>query len=185
MKRSKNKKGMAVISWVLLLGFAIALATTIALWQVKQTEELSEGMIRFVSGGLQCENVQFNIQAKEGCSNLEVVNNGYFDINQFVVRGFSNSSVGAIVDKTSAPVKKLEPLNVGLINAEKAEIVPVIKVSDELVGCKDKTVEVTCKGLSEIQKFICEQADPDKCDLLEELETVSQGECCTILQLCC
>lgn len=185
MKLSKNKKGMAIVSWVLLLGFVIALATGVFIWQIKQTEELSQGMVKSVSGEMGCEGVVFNVVSRDGCSSLTVSNKGYFDIDQFVIRVFSDLGVDAVVDETFVPVKESSVLNVGVATADKVEVIPLVKVSEGLVGCEQKSVEVSCKGLSEIQKVACEEADPNKCELLGGLGIVTCGECCAELGLCC
>ena len=66
MKRGEpefwSKKAIApIVSFVLLIGLAVALGTGVYLWQVKQTEGISSGVVRYVSGVMECNEINFNV----------------------------------------------------------------------------------------------------------------------------
>lgn len=147
-----NKKGVgAAVAWVLLLGFSIALATTVFLWSTRQTEELSESAVRFVEGGMQCDNVMINValinQAdSEGKCNsdvccLKISNTRYLNIEKLILRSLDppevyehnnqlNVKTYATIDRSSwyGPV----------------EVMPVVKVNGDFVACKNKAITVQC-----------------------------------------
>ena len=183
----ESKKAIApVISMVLLLGLAVALGTGVYLWQVRQTGELGEGVVRYASGVLDCYNLNFNVYSMDGCTSIKVRNSGYFGIDGFVVRSFSSFGVGSEVQEVFVSAQESGILDVGLVDAEKVEIMPVIKVDEELIGCKDKVREVNCDGLDDVQAEACETADSQgTCKLLDGSGIVTSQECCDYLSKCC
>lgn len=169
-----------IIAFVLLLGLSVSIAIMVYVFSVRQVETLSEKGVSFVNAGMGCENVYLSVNSENGCSEVTVFNNGLFDINGLVVRSFSPFGAKSVVDEILVDVKKSASLSFGLVNADKLEVVPLLKVSDELVGCKGRMVSVSCEGLTDLQKFTCEQADPDSCDRLAETGIVTCEECHTI-----
>lgn len=182
-----NRKAVSqIVSWVLLLGFAIGLGTGVFLWQARQTEKLSESVVRYASGVLDCQNLNFNVYSSDGCTKVMVKNSGFFDIDGFVIRSFSSFGVGGVVEEVFIKAQKEGVLDVGLVDAEKVEVMPVVKVEGELVGCKDVIREVSCKGLDDIQVVACNTADSQgTCNLLGGLGVVTCQECCDNLKKCC
>ena len=56
------KKGAsAIVAWVLLLGFTIALATTIFYWTKSQATEMTEHTVEFVTGQMECQDISINV----------------------------------------------------------------------------------------------------------------------------
>lgn len=195
LKKSKKKKAehdcdgrkaiAPVISFILLLGFAVALGTGVYLWQVRQAESLSEGVVRYASGILACQNLNFNAQSSDGCTKVSIKNSGFFDVDGFVVRSFSSFGAGSEVKTVFVQAQKEGVLDVNLVDAEKVEVMPVIKVEGELVGCKDMVRSVDCKGLDDIQTEACNVADSQgTCSLLEGLGVVTCQECRDYLGKC-
>lgn len=185
MKKVANKVAVApVIAFVLLLGLAVGIASMVYTFSIRQAETLGEKAVSFVESGMGCENVYLNVKAEDGCSDVTVSNNGLFDINGLVVRSFGRFGAKSVTDEIVIDVKKDASLSLGLVNADKIEIVPLLKSSDGLVGCKDRAVSISCEGLTELQKFTCEQASPDNCDRLSGTGIVTCEECCNI-GLCC
>ncbi|MDP2906483.1 MAG: hypothetical protein Q8O03_00935 [Nanoarchaeota archaeon] len=189
-KKSKHdcdsKKAIApIIATVLLLGFAIALGTGVYLWQVRQTESLSKGLVRFASGILDCQNVNFNAYSSDGCTKVSIKNSGFFDVDGFVIRSFSSFGVGGEVEEVFVKAQGSTVLEVGLVDAEKVEVMPVVKVEGELIGCKDVVRKVACTGLDDIQKEACNSADnKGTCNLLDGLGIVTCQECYRHLGKC-
>lgn len=180
MERDCKKAIAPIISFVLLLGFAIGIASMVYTFSVKQAETLSEKGVSFVSGKMGCENVYLNVKAEDGCSDVTVLNNGMFDVKGLVVRSFSQLGAKSVVDEVLVNVKKDTSLTLGLINADKIEVIPLLKVGKEFFGCKDKLVSISCEGLSALQEFACEQADPDNCGDLAGTGIVTCEECNTL-----
>jgi flagellin-like protein len=159
-----NKKGISpIIATVLLLGFAISLATTVFLWMKGQTETMSESTVEYAEGEMQCQNVRINVE-KTGapvppdtsptCASLKISNKGYMTINQLAVRTFNPE--GSKLYPQSPDTNYLNPQSsncippcgvkteTGCSGCKKVEVMPIIKIGERLVGCKDRTVVVTC-----------------------------------------
>lgn len=183
----ETRKAVApIIATVLLLGFAIALGTSVYLWQARQTESLSKGMVRYASGVLECDNVNFNVNAEEGCTKTTIKNSGFFDIDSFVVRSFSNFGAGSRMREVFIDAQKSDVLELGLVSAERIEVTPVVKIEGELVGCKDKVREASCDGLDDLQAEACNAADSKgTCNLLAGSGIVACAECCKYSNKCC
>ncbi|MCG2718426.1 MAG: hypothetical protein L6408_06300 [Nanoarchaeota archaeon] len=183
-----GKKAVApIISLILLLGLAVGLATAISLWQFEQTENLGSSMVRFASGVMECNEINFNVYAKDGCTKTTIKNGGYFNVDGFVVRSFSNFGAGSKVrEDFFVKAQESDTLEIGLINADRIEVTPIIEVEGELVGCKDKVREAFCEGLDDLQAKACETADAQgNCNLLEGSGIVDKVECCDYLTKCC
>lgn len=165
-----SKRGISpIIATVLLLGFTVALATTVFLWMKGQTETLSESTVEYAEGELQCQNVRINVQDESGvgtkCKKLNIQNVGYLDINSVAVREFctdgsANSSLIKIdlkpkVIKGGVEVSGYEKLlgeseafcSGGInscVDCKKVEVTPIIEVLNRKVGCKDKMIVTEC-----------------------------------------
>lgn len=174
-----------IISTILLLGLAVAIGTAVYSWQVRQTEQLGKSMVRFASGVLECENINFNAQSSDGCTKVSIKNSGFFDVDGFVVRSFSSFGIGSEVETVFVEAQGSTVLDVGLVDAEKVEVMPVVKVEGELVGCKDVVRKVDCTGLDDIQMEACNDADSQgACSLLDGLGVVTCQECWKYLRKC-
>lgn len=184
---SESRKAIApIISTILLLGFAVALGTGVYLWHVGQTEKLGKGVIRYASGIMDCQNLNFNAFSSDGCTKVMIKNSGFFDVDGFVVRSFSSFGVGSEVKEVFVRAQGSTVFDVGLVDAEKVVVMPVVEVEGELVGCTDAVREVSCNGLDDIQVEACNVADSKgNCDLLDGLGVVTCDECCKVLKKCC
>lgn len=156
-----DKKGVgAVIAWVLLLGFTVALATTIFLWMKSQTETLTESTVEHVEGELQCQNVRINVIKSDGstCGRLDVSNKGYVVINQLSISSFDGASSSILYPDAEKEIKpqstnckpenncgiekNVNPKNITA--CKKIEVMPIIRISNRKVGCKDRMVVIEC-----------------------------------------
>lgn len=147
----KSKKGAGtVVAWVLLLGFSISLATTVFLWTTRQAEEMTESTVRFVEGGMQCDNVGINVAVKaatdctpqKSCC-LKITNVRYLNIEKIILRALErvdSAECGSLAATQPPPFifcgQDWAPQNVS--------VMPVVKVNNDLVGCKNKAVTVKC-----------------------------------------
>jgi len=142
----KNKKGAGtIIAWVLLLGFAIGLATTVFLWTTQQTEEMGKSAVKFVEGGMQCDNTMINVIKNTDCS-LTVKNSLYLNIEKVVLRNLEQVISKDCDGGSPLEVKKEITCTESIGWCGNVTVMPIIKVNDDLVGCKNKAVlvEVDC-----------------------------------------
>ena len=147
-----NKKGIGVIiGWVLLIGFTIGLATTVFLWTTKQTEELTEGAIRFVEGGMQCDNVMINVAVVDPdkylqCSGgssccLKITNTRYLNIEKIILKSLESVET----DECCSPLNVTEYAIIDKSGwSGKIEVLPIMKVNDDLVACTNKAITIEC-----------------------------------------
>ncbi|MBU4501242.1 MAG: hypothetical protein KKA79_01520 [Nanoarchaeota archaeon] len=184
--KKRTSRGIApIVSWILLLGFAIGLATLISLWQIDQTEDFGSSVIRYASGIMDCNELSFNVYSSDGCNTVKIKNSGYFSIDGFVVRSFSGFGAKSDVKEVFVKAQESGELEFILVSADRIEVMPIVDVEGEMVGCKDKVIESSCDGLTELQEFTCEQADPDNCGRLDGTGVVTCEECCENLEKCC
>lgn len=166
------------------MGFGVALGSTVFLWQSKYAKEVSGSLIRFVSG--ECEDFNFNAHSRNGCNKIVIKNVGYLRIDGFAIRSFSSLGMSSEIKEIVVKTEESTVLDVGVVDAEKVEMIPLIRVEDKLIGCQDKIRTVDCEGLDDIQMEACDTADSGgTCDLLGGLGIVSCEECCTHLEKCC
>lgn len=139
-----NKRGISiVVSWVLLIGFTIALAVSIYTWSREQAEQLTEQTVIYVEGKLDCSSVSINVASKEDCSKLNITNKGQLKIEQLVIRIFQdNDLVGDLSEQGLMPFEEVK-VATGLVG-NNLEVVPVIKVDKKLIGCVDKKIVKGC-----------------------------------------
>ena len=145
-----NKKGAgAIIAWVLLVGFTIGLATTVFLWTTRQTEELTEGAVRFVEGGMQCDNVMINVAVVDpakypecgvSCC-LKIANTRYLNIEKVILRSLESVET----DECCSPLNIKEYAIIDKSGwSGNIEVLPIIKVNDDLVACTNKAITIEC-----------------------------------------
>lgn len=147
----KKKGASAVVAWVLLLGFSIGLATTIFLWTTRQTEEMSESAVRFVEGGMQCDNVMINVAKTPGtCTPLIITNTRYLNVEKVLLRQLSNPAPNPVYCKGGDKLKINDPAvscpETLIPNGwtGKIEVIPIIKLDGDLIACKNKAITVEC-----------------------------------------
>ena len=164
-----DKRGVSpIIATVLLLGFAVALATTVFLWMQGQTKTMSESTVEYVEGEMQCQHVRINVIKSDGatCGKLDIHNKGYLKIKQLSIRSFDGTSSSILYpdpepSDCSLPSSNClkpqstncKPDNCGVwLNVDpknitactKIEVMPIIQIQTRKVGCKDRTILVKC-----------------------------------------
>ena len=154
-----------VVAWVLLLGFSITLGVFVFMWATKTTTSMTESTIKSIEGGMQCDNVQlyavFNEDPPESedfCRNITITNNGYFTVDQIIIRGTTATGTipkQDITDINFVPLKPRGQIN-GLTDAwnwgrgtrpmtgATIELIPVIIEKDSKISCPDKLIRVQC-----------------------------------------
>lgn len=130
-----------VVSWILLLGFAIALATTIFMWLKGQTTELTQQTVDYVEGKLECTEVSINVQ-HTNCDNLRIKNTGKLTLDHYLVWLLAPEVQKMEHKNNVEPSKQTEAIET--FGATLVEVVPILKLSDKLVACSEKKVRLDC-----------------------------------------
>ena len=139
-----NKAATEIISWVLLVGMTIALATIVSLWIKSTAEKQVKDIIEPIEEDLLCNEVSFNVNLTNDCKNPKITNKGSFKIddftirinNQLIVNGLKNSFDEAILPDQS---KVLRTILAATLNDE-IEFFPVVRNST----CSSRSVKVIC-----------------------------------------
>ena len=133
MGLKKEKRGIAeIVTWILLLGFAVVLAVSIFVWQKSQTEELTKESVQYLEGKLECEDISINIIRGEDCSRVGIVNKGKFTIDAIKARE----------------------------KEEDIEIIPIRHKEGKLTGCIDRAVLLSnCGNIDSLITEIIEIED--------------------------
>ena len=139
IKKIKMKKGVSeIISWVLLIGFAVSLAAIVTMWTLRNTETTTEGVVKMVRGDIKCSEVFINLAIDCTTKTLTVINNGKFKIDKLMIRADGTIET---IESNLMPGKE-ESLNIDFIN--NIEVIPLVKLDKEFIGCSDKAKEVEC-----------------------------------------
>ena len=148
----KGKRGVgSIVGWVLLLGFTISLATIVFMWTTKSTEDLSEKSVKFIEGGLQCDNVMINVAVDPATCEVTVTNTRYLNIEKLNVRKLDPSSPESFIYSDTV----LEPKSEGKDENKyrvtiptgycgDVAVLPIIKIKEDFVGCENKIITVSC-----------------------------------------
>ncbi|MBU4502975.1 MAG: hypothetical protein KKA79_10355 [Nanoarchaeota archaeon] len=147
----RNKKGAGtIIAWVLLLGFSIGLAITVFMWTTQQTEEMGKTSVRFVEGGMMCDNVMINVAVDNPttCS-ITISNTRYLNISQISIRQLEGTPTSTNEPVNLAPRSKDIPESQSKYSKVTGycgdiEVMPIITINEELVGCKNKAITIEC-----------------------------------------
>src|SRR3989344_3921670 len=92
IKKIKMKKGVSeIISWVLLIGFAVSLAAIVTMWTLRNTETTTEGVVKMVTEDIKCSEVFINLAIDCTTKTLTVINDGKFKIDKLMIRADSSS----------------------------------------------------------------------------------------------
>ena len=139
IKKIKMKKGVSeIISWVLLIGFAVSLAAIVTMWTLRNTETTTEGVVKMVTEDIKCSEVFINLAIDCTTKTLTVINDGKFKIDKLMIRADSSSET---IEANLMPGKE-QSLNIDFIN--NIEVIPLVKLDKEFIGCSDKAKEVEC-----------------------------------------
>lgn len=144
----RKKKGISeVVSWVLLLGFTIGLAVTVFTWTRDYTKTQTESTVSYIEGRIECQEIMINVLVNKSqpCQGFIVSNRGKLKIDKILVRIFNNNNpVGSYMYNLSLnPLQNQYVFNSSL-TGNRIEVMPLTKVSNKLVGCKEKTIKENC-----------------------------------------
>ncbi|MFH1455466.1 MAG: hypothetical protein ABIF40_00780 [archaeon] len=131
----KNKKGMAWISWILLLLFFVTLSVLVYNWSTEQIESLTEITSEYVEGGLACSDVVFDVQIM-GTNQIQVTNYGVRTIDAVFIRYDGTDSLkiqnSEILVNQGKKTLNIPPYNNNL------EVIPMLEVDKNWVICPEK-----------------------------------------------
>jgi len=142
----KTKRGISpLISWVLLVGFAVALSMMVTDWVKTQAESTTEKTVEGVEGDIRCSQVSLNVNvdciSSPGTVQMNLANRGKFTIHKIRIRQPGNTEERII---TLAPtMKRTEALN-RFDPAKEGDVVPIIMLEDKEVICSTRKVVVNC-----------------------------------------
>lgn len=188
------KKGVSpLIATVLIIGFTIALASSIIIWGTGFTKLMQKSAEELSLRSITCT-TDVMITIKHACTEGElgvkvlVENYGVKDIESFNIRilGSEGASAGQIPYKLEANGIKLLTTSynheeVGTV--EKVELIPVISYNGENVVCgnvNEQTTDFSGCTLSDLQMLICQTANdnvPNTCGKLGKIGLVTIEEC--------
>ena len=140
-----NKKGASeIISWVLLIGMTIALATIVSLWIRSTTEKDIKQITEPINEDLICNEVSFNVNLTNDCKNPKISNKGNFKIDDFIIRINSQMIVNGNKNTWDELINpgQTKVLNSTLtaIPGDEIEFIPIVRNST----CTLRGVKVTC-----------------------------------------
>lgn len=152
VKKIKNKeigkKGASlIISWVLLVGFAVTLAVFVSTWARQQAEKTTESIVEMITTDIRCGDVAFNVvpDCESAANDIVITNKGYLTIEKFVLRIDDEKKADIEGPLRPEPIAKITK-NLNTVNV-KVELIPIIKVENKILGCADKKVILTAEQL--------------------------------------
>ncbi len=133
-----NKRGISeLISWVLIIGFSVALGIMVTSFLKNQASSTTEKIVQDTEGDLRCADVSINAFCLSAGA-FKITNRGYFTIHDIKIRHGEELKTITI---NLPPGQESESLNIGPGNGD---IIPVIQVEGKLLACIDKKVPVSC-----------------------------------------
>ncbi|MDD5254065.1 MAG: hypothetical protein PHG05_03085 [Candidatus Nanoarchaeia archaeon] len=143
-----GKKGAGdIIAWVLLIGFSIALATSVFIWMRGQTEDITKSTVNYVEGEMVCQDIAINVRANELCNILTIANKGKFSIESLNIVSYPAS--GEPISEVKSLATPLKPIQGEIVEfilpqSIKFEVIPIITVNEKTTGCSDKKEVISC-----------------------------------------
>ena len=148
-----DKKAISlIISFVLLIGIAVTIASLAIVWTKNLAQKQIESTTRFVETGLECDSIYFNIKSfgtLEGCSVtngcFNVSNNGLKTINNLIIRyGKKDGTTENSQFNEEIKPNTTKTLNsaVSFYEIGEAEFIPVVISETRRIGCVGKKVLV-------------------------------------------
>ncbi len=146
-----------VVAWVLILGFTITLGTLIFVWATRSTEKMTEQTLESVEGGMQCEQVQIDVNIsviEDNCGHVDIRNKGYLNITKIIIRGVKGDGTlipKQEIDLSQSPIKPKEGITEvitatwGIDTGAKIDLIPVIREKNKLITCPEKSITITCE----------------------------------------
>ncbi|MEK6816620.1 MAG: hypothetical protein AABY09_03330 [Nanoarchaeota archaeon] len=146
-----SKKGATWIEYTLATGLFVALAVIMITWGKSFTEEKTDAAITMASGRMDCQQIRIDAVLDRSVADtcmVTIVNRGALNVRRVLVR--YGDSQAEVDDLRISEIMRQETGNEGILMAEnlfgyKAELLPLVDAGEELVGCKDKILEIDCR----------------------------------------
>lgn len=138
----KARKGDVILSWVLLVGFVVGLATMVTMWVKNTAEQSTQLQIDKSEQEVRCSETALN--AAMDCQNaphdLKITNTGKFTLQKIKIRQQdTNQDISQIISP-----QQTETLNINLDPTLGIEIIPIIKINEKEVICATRKITYTC-----------------------------------------
>ena len=142
------KRGISeLISYVLLLGLAIALGILVINWFKDQATTTITEIEATTETEMLCADVSLNGAINTDCStgDLNISNRGYHKIDSIKVRSRINTNSNLISTNYNVNLNPGESQSLNINpSVEQIDILPLIKLNDKLVVCTDRKVTIQC-----------------------------------------
>ncbi|MEK6903851.1 MAG: archaellin/type IV pilin N-terminal domain-containing protein [Nanoarchaeota archaeon] len=143
---SQRKKGISpLISWVILIGFAVSLAGVVGVWMKAFAGDTAGKIIKDQEEDLRCIDVTLNV--KLNCAvapeRVYVTNTGKFSLKKLVMRQSGQDNSDLDLQSLAPQQAKTEDLK-SFDPVKPVDFIPVIDVEGKEVLCNSRIVTTTC-----------------------------------------
>lgn len=138
-----RKKGDSqLISWVLLVGFVIGLATIVTMWVKNTAEQTTQQQIEQAEQELRCAETALNvaIECTTAPKDVKITNTGKFTIQKVK---FRQGDILEDVARSIVP-QQTETLNTKIDPFQEFDILPIISINGKEVVCATRKVIYQC-----------------------------------------
>lgn len=165
-RNNRSKKGVeAIVVWVLLIGFTVAMTATVFFYEKNQAKKMAENAAYSNEAKIECNDVAINIGDCDGSSGCKVniYNTGKRSIYGIVYRDKKSKSkeYSITLDTINFPMKpgsKLTPIIAntnGWEFSEGLDVIPLISVNDQLYSCSNKIIHVQYDASDPTKDNLC------------------------------
>ncbi|MFH0752695.1 MAG: hypothetical protein V1914_03820 [archaeon] len=141
MNKKQSRKGLAVIGWVLMVGFTIVSAMLVINWVQDKGGTLAEETVTYAEGKIDCQAVRLaNLSTDCLTGDVELKNIGTLHIVKVMAQINDERSE----EKTLDLKAQGDPLKLNIGNFKSLTVIPIIQSSGKLLGCKEKNIRVYC-----------------------------------------
>ena len=144
-----NKKAITpAISFILLIGLAVAMAGIVTVWIKSTAEDTSDKLVNNVDKDMRCTDTSFNAYETNGftqCADVTLHNRGFFSIQAIKVR--TDNNVEDIQLLTPLVPQEIRTISLNILNLpsnNKIRLIPIIEVKEELLACMAKEISIEC-----------------------------------------
>ncbi len=137
----KNKRGISpAISWVLLIGLSVVIASMVTVWMRTTAEEVAEDLAFDVEQDARCADVSISAQTQNNCNTVTIENRGLFSINKVKIR------YDGTFEEYDLEIKPTQsaPLSLNIQGYNEINVIPVTQIDNQMIGCLDREVTVSC-----------------------------------------
>lgn len=149
------KKGISnLITWVLLIGFAVSFSIIIGRYMTQSAEQQSEQTVKFIEMGLICEKILLSVESTEiqgsNIKSITIKNRGYLSIDGIMARAYYERDPPINVQEQFNGINPNEEISVAVsipvVGIKTLEILPLKK----LEGCATSKVTLSCEEIENL-----------------------------------